>query len=71
MAQIRALETMRKKKQMTQKVLSAKSSVSQQTISAIESGQMKNPGIVTLRRLAMALECNVDDIFPEQEGVTT
>lgn len=68
---MRALETMRKKKQMTQKVLSAKSSVSQQTISAIESGQMKNPGIVTLRRLAMALECNVDDIFPEQEGVTT
>lgn len=67
---MRALETMRKKKQMTQKALSAKSSVSQQTISAIEAGQMKNPGIVTLRRLATALECNVDDIFPDEEGAT-
>lgn len=64
---MRALETMRKEKQMTQKALSAKSSVSQQTISAIESGQMKNPGIVTLRRLATALKCNVDDIFPEED----
>ena len=61
------LEAVRKDQKLSQKALSEASRVPQQSISAIETGQMKNPGIKTLRRLAAALGCTVDDIFPNDE----
>lgn len=62
------LETVRKRLKLSQKALSEASGVPQQTISAIETGQLKNPGIKTLRRLAATLDSNVDDIFPDDDG---
>ena len=61
------LETVRKELKLSQSALSKVSGVPQQTISAIETGQLKNPGILMLRRLANALNCKVDDIFPEEK----
>ena len=61
------LQVVREQKKLTQKRLAEISNVPQQTISAIESGQRKNPGIMTVRKLAEALQCGVDDIFPQNE----
>ena len=61
------LQVVREQKKLTQKRLAEISNVPQQTISAIESGQRKNPGIMTVRKLAEALKCGVDDIFPQNE----
>lgn len=57
------LQELREEKHLTQKALAEISRVPQQTISAIESGERKNPGILTMQRLAMALECGIEDIF--------
>jgi len=65
---VKNLETVRKRLKLSQKALSEASGVPQQTISAIETGQLKNPGIKTLRRLAATLDSNVDDIFPDDDG---
>jgi transcriptional regulator with XRE-family HTH domain len=65
---VKNLETVRKRLKLSQKALSEASGVPQQTISAIETGQLKNPGIKTLRRLAATLGSNVDDIFPDDDG---
>jgi transcriptional regulator with XRE-family HTH domain len=65
---VKNLETVRKHLKLSQKALSEASGVPQQTISAIETGQLKNPGIKTLRRLAATLDSNVDDIFPDDDG---
>ena len=61
------LETVRKSLKLSQKALSEASGVPQQTISAIETGQLRNPGIKTLRRLAATLGSNVDEIFPDED----
>lgn len=61
------LEAVRKHLKLSQKALAEASGVPQQTISAIETGQLKNPGIKTLRRLAATLSSNVDDIFPDED----
>ena len=62
------LQVVRERLKLTQKQLSEISSVPQQTISAIESGQRKNPGIITVRKLAEALQCGVEEIFPCNES---
>lgn len=59
---IRLLE-LREANHITQKKLAELSNVPQQTISAIESGERKNPGIITLSRLADALGCKLDDMI--------
>ena len=56
----------REAKHLTQRKLAKDSNVPQQTISAIESGERKNPGILTIRRLANALGCLIDDIYPAE-----
>ena len=61
------LQRRRMKMGKTQKNLSEESGVSQQAISAIERGDNNNPGIHTARKLAKALECTVDDLFPEKQ----
>lgn len=65
------LQTLRESRNLTQKGLSAISNVPQQTISAIESGDRKNPGIITLIRLANALQCEINDIFEEDDQSPT
>ena len=43
----------------------------QQTISAIESGARKNPGVETLLPLARAMGCLVDDLIAEDSDDKT
>ena len=57
------LEQIRKHRGITQLQLALISGVPQQTISAIESGERENPGILTVIKLAAALACTVDEIF--------
>lgn len=58
------LQEVRESKKLTQKRLSEISGVPQQTISAIESGVRKNPGILTMRCLADAMECSIEELCP-------
>ena len=58
----------RKKRNMTQKELATASGVLQQTISLIETDIAKNPGVITMMKLARALRCSVYDLIDEKEG---
>ena len=49
---------------VSQKRLAEMSGVPQQTISAIETGERENPGVNTLRILADALGCTIDEMCP-------
>ena len=53
----------REKKGISQTELARLSGVKQQTISLIENGESKNPGIETLHGLAVALECDLLDLY--------
>ena len=61
----------RASKGMTQLQLSLLSGVPQQTISAIESGDRKNPGILTMLMIARALECSVEELWEVDQPCTT
>lgn len=62
------LKEMREKRNYSQFQLATASGIAQQTISAIESGARKNPGIETLYPLAVALGCKLDDLYvPEKK----
>lgn len=65
------LKIYREKKGISQHKLSSLSGVPQQTISAIESGARKNPGIETLLPLARAMGCLVDDLIAEDSDEKT
>lgn len=60
------LEDVRNKRRLNQQQLSAASGVPQPMISQIETGEVKNPTIKTLYRLAAALKCTVDDLIEER-----
>lgn len=60
------VQEFRERRKQTQEQLATASGVKQQTISAIENGKNKNPGILTMWRLAMALRCTVDDLVDEE-----
>ncbi len=62
------LMEIRKKRNMTQKELASASGVLQQTISLIETDIAKNPGVITMMKLARALRCSVYDLIDEKEG---
>ncbi len=63
------LKEMRERRQLTQAELAAKSGVTQQAISKIESCNRKNPSISTMYKLANALRCTVDDLLnPPEES---
>ncbi|MBQ1365095.1 MAG: helix-turn-helix transcriptional regulator [Clostridia bacterium] len=51
---------------MTQEELAAKSNLSRQTISSIETGKYENVTVGTLAAIASALETTVDKIFYPQ-----
>ena len=61
------LMEIRKKRNMTQKQLAEASGVLQQTISLIETQENKNPGIITMMKLAGALRCSVYDLIEEEK----
>ena len=59
----------REQKNLSQAELARLSGVKQQTISLIESGDRKNPGVETLAALAVALGCTLTDLYkPEPAG---
>lgn len=63
------LRPMREKRKMTQQELSKRSGVPQQTISSIESGDRRNPGVETLYLLSCVLKCSIDDLYvPDHEA---
>lgn len=53
----------RKEKILTQEELAIKAGVTYTTLSKIESGQVTNPTINTLKKIADALKVSVDDII--------
>lgn len=64
------LEEVRNKRKMNQRQLSDASGVPQPMISQIETGDVKNPTVGTLFKLAGALKCTVDDLISEEEAKT-
>lgn len=62
-----ALQKIRRKRGWTQGELSKRSTVPQPMICEIENGVTKNPGILTMHRLAKALRCTVDDLIEEDD----
>ena len=61
------LEELRNRRKLNQQQLSAASGVPQPMISQIETGDVQNPTIKTLHKLANALKCTVDDLIDENE----
>ncbi len=60
------LEEMRTRRKLNQRQLSDVSGVPQPMISMIETGDVQNPTIKTLHKLANALKCTVDDLIDEE-----
>ena len=52
-----------KKRNMTQSALAKRSNVPQPVISDIINGKIKNPGVLTLKRICNVLVCTVDDLI--------
>lgn len=57
------LKEMREKLNLTQEELSLKSGVSRPTISMIETNTLTNIESTTMVKLAVALDCDIGDIF--------
>ncbi|HRN70083.1 MAG TPA: helix-turn-helix transcriptional regulator [Candidatus Woesebacteria bacterium] len=53
----------RKKLGLTQEQLAVKAGIPYATLSKIESGQVTNPTVSTLKKIADALNISVDDIL--------
>ena len=60
-----ALDYYLKKRNLTQTELARKSKVPQPVISDIINGKIKNPGVMTLKRICNVLVCTVDDLIVE------
>lgn len=60
------LEEYRKRRKLNQAQLAKISGVPQPMISMIETGDVPNPTIKTLYRLAGALKCTVDDLIEDE-----
>lgn len=65
------VEKKRKELNLTQEQLAEKSLVSRQTISSIENGNLTNIESKTMFKLANALNCDIGDIFFEENVVFT
>lgn len=63
------IKEMRMKRGWTQKELSIRSGVPQPMISDIETGQVPNPTISTVCRLAHALGCFIEDLITQEKAV--
>lgn len=53
----------RKDKDLTQEELAIKAGVTYTTLSKIESGQVTNPTINTLKKIALVLNFSLDDLL--------
>ena len=62
------LKECRKRAGISQAKLSAISGIPQQTISAIDNGTRKNPGVETLHPIAKALGCSIDELIDTKSG---
>ena len=62
-----ALDFYLKKRNLTQTELARKSNVPQPVISDIVNGKIKNPGVMTLKRICNVLVCTVDDLIVEDD----
>ena len=60
------VEEYRKRRKLNQAQLSKLSGVPQPMISMIETGNVPNPTIGTMSRLANALRCTVDDLIEDE-----
>jgi transcriptional regulator with XRE-family HTH domain len=58
------LRTARQKRKLTQEQLAELSGLPQTTISDIERGAIKKPSWEAVSRIAKALECSPEEIFP-------
>ena len=58
------LKTARTEKGLTQEQLADLSGVDQSTICALETLRLKRPSWVIVRKLATALDCQPEELFP-------
>ena len=61
------LEEFRNRRKMNQRQLSDASGVPQPMISDIENGNVQNPTVRTMFRLAKALRCLIDDLIEDDQ----
>ena len=61
------LQKMRERRHLKQHELAQLSGVTQQAISMIENGDRKNPGVITMLKLAKALRCMIEDLIEEDK----
>jgi len=64
------IKVIRKKKGISQMELSLRSNLSQSFIANIEKGK-KQPSVITLIRIADALDVNPQEFFPEYTSINT
>ena len=57
------LSKYREMKGLSQKALAEKANVPQSSVSRIETGVLKNPGVLFLQRLAIALDVSLLDLL--------
>lgn len=53
----------RKNKKLSVSVLSKKSSLSIRTIQKIEKGEIKNPGVYTIKKIAQVLGVSIENLI--------
>jgi transcriptional regulator with XRE-family HTH domain len=61
------IKDIREKQGLTQVQLAEKSGIKQNTISDLETGNIKSPSLDTAVKLARALGVAIEELFPEQE----
>lgn len=59
----KAIRKYRQEKNMSQEALARAASLSLPTVVKIESGETPNPGIDTVKKLAVALSVSVDELL--------
>ena len=62
------IKNRRKQQGLLQRELSDATGITQQKISLLEVGENLNPGLNTLQRIAVALNCDVVDLMLETES---
>ena len=55
----------RKERGLSQRALVRASDVTYSELSKIEAGYILNPGVVTVQKIALALEVTIDDLMKE------
>ena len=55
----------RKEKGLSQRALVRASDVTYSELSKIEAGYIQNPGVITVKKIAMALGVSLDDLMKE------